>query len=286
MFEYQSPLPFMPPNLAEHGTQMDSLLFWIHVLMAALFFGWGAFFLFTLVRFRRGASSRANYTGVTSHTSSWLEASVAVIECVLLFGLSIPAWGRWISTDEEKEAEGAVHLRVIAQQFAWNVQYPGPDGKLGPLRRENIDDTLGQFIGLDAASTDGADDFEMQNQLIVPKDRPVRISITSKDVIHSFFLPVMRVKQDAIPGEMVAVAFTPKLTSREYKDDASQKDPAKFPKPQAVKDFEIACAQLCGGQHYRMFGYFHIVSDQEWSLMQTQTGMLDWYRAHQAWKSQ
>lgn len=279
---YDAPLPFMPPNLSAHGGSVDSLMLWVHVLMAVLFVGWGCFFVWTLFRFRAGKSPQADYGGVKSHASSWLEGGVALFEAVLLFALAVPLWSRWVNTEEAVAQGDAIEIRVIAQQFQWNIQYPGPDGKLGRLKRELIDDTMGQFVGIDRTDPDAKDDLESLS-LIIPENRPVRVHLTTKDVIHSFFLPVMRVKQDAIPGESIPVAFEATMTSREYKDEMTRRFPDKYRTPQSVPDFEIACAQLCGAQHYAMVGKFHIVSAEEWEKMQDAQGLAQWTMDHAKW---
>jgi cytochrome c oxidase subunit 2 len=82
----------MPPLAAAHGGQIDTLIGWIHIFMLILFVGWGGFFLYTLVRFRQSQNPVADYRGVTSHRSTYLEVGVAVVEAVLLLGFAIPLW--------------------------------------------------------------------------------------------------------------------------------------------------------------------------------------------------
>jgi cytochrome c oxidase subunit 2 len=79
------------------------------------------------------------------------------------------------------------------------------------------------------------------NEITVPVDRTVRVTLRSKDVIHSFFLPNFRVKQDAVPGMSPEVVFV----------------------PTRVGHYELACAELCGLAHYRMRGFFNVVSQSE-----------------------
>jgi cytochrome c oxidase subunit 2 len=314
------PFPYLPPDLSTHGGALDALLWWVHILMAVLFFGWGAFFLYTMWRFTKNRNPRADYAGVQSHTSSYLEIGVAVVEVILLFGLSVPLWAKWIDTGKPLEGDGAVEVHVIAQQFAWNVHYPGVDGKFGRLKPNLIDETL-NAIGLDPEDPSSADDIALVAQLIVPKDRPVRVRVTSKDVIHSFFIPVMRVKQDAIPGESIPVGFQATQTSMEFKRAEAEGNPAKYQRlkrekalanlqaanPQAtmaeveadfdanpqkygdlakqVPDFEIACAQLCGAQHYKMVGQFHIVDGDEFDNLRSADDFIAFTSRHLAWKS-
>lgn len=234
----------MPVQASAHAGEIDQMTILVHWLMLVLFVGWGTFFAYTLIRFRRGANPVADYTGVKSHTSNYLEIGVAVVEAVLLIGFAIPAWANRVNV---APAEGeAVRARVIGEQFAWNVHYPGPDGQYG--RRDITMVNPGNPIGLDR--TDGAakDDIVTINQLNLPVDRPAIIELTSKDVIHSFGLIEMRVKQDAIPGMDIPVWFV----------------------PTRVGDYEIVCSQLCGLGHYRMRGFVTIQTAQDFDAWQQQ----------------
>jgi cytochrome c oxidase subunit 2 len=128
-------------------------------------------------------------------------------------------------------------VRVVAEQFAWNVHYPGADHIFGKSDVSLVSSS--NPLGLDVNDPHAKDDITTLNQLYLQVDRPVIVQISSKDVIHSFALPYMRVKQDAIPGMVVPVHFTATRTSGE-------------------ETWEIACAQLCGLGHYRMRGQYHV----------------------------
>jgi cytochrome c oxidase subunit 2 len=219
--------------------------------MLVLFVGWGLFFLYTLVRFRKSRNPVASYEGAKSHFSTYGEAAIALIEVILLVGFAVPIWANRVG-HVPKPSE-AVTVRVMAQQFAWNVQYPGPDGVFGRVRPTEGSST----IELDPSDPAGKDDILTLNQLHLPVGKTALIELTSRDVIHSFFLPYMRVKQDAIPGITIPVYFTPNLVT----PAASQ-----FPEC-AVKHecWEIACAQLCGASHYRMRGYMTIDTPESYA---------------------
>jgi cytochrome c oxidase subunit 2 len=206
----------LPINASEQGVQIDRLIFYVHILMAVLFVGWILFFLYVLFRFRSGRHPRADYTGVQTHASSYLEAAVALVEVVLLVGLSIPFWS-W-KVNAFPTTPDAVHVRVIAQQFAWNIHYPGRDGIFGRTNIKLVDEQTNP-IGLDRKGDPHAkDDIVTINQMHLPVNRPAVVEITTKDVIHSFFLPVMRVKQDAIPGMIIPIHFVPTKTSDEMRE--------------------------------------------------------------------
>lgn len=226
---------YMPPDYSAHGPELDALNLYVHWLMLILFIGWGLLFLFILMRFRASKNAKANYHGTQSHLSKWAEIGIFVVECVLLFGISIPAWSRWTTRPEPQK--NPLEIRVVGEQFAWNVHYPGPDGIFGKTDAHHV--TSSNPLGLDPADPHAKDDVATLNQLHLQVDRDVVIRLTSKDVIHSFFLPYMRVKQDTIPGMEVPVHFRPLKTS-------------------GTETWEIACAQLCGLGHYRMKGQYQV----------------------------
>jgi cytochrome c oxidase subunit II len=205
--------------------------------MLILFVFWAGYFLFVLWRFSAKRNPKASYKGMQSHWSTWSEAGIAVVEAVLLLVFSIPLWSEW--TTKPKPETNPLEINLIAEQFAWNVQYPGPDGKFGHRDVNLVSST--NPIGLDQNDPAAKDDVVTLNNLHVELNRPVLVHITSKDVIHSFFLPVMRVKQDAIPGMEVPIHFTPV-------------------KANEGATWEIACAQLCGLGHYRMRGQLFVDS--------------------------
>jgi len=228
----------IPAQASAHAAQIDQMTVLVHWVMLVLFVGWGAFFLYTLVRFRQGANPKANYHGVKSHFSRYNESGVAIIEGVLLVGFAIPGWAARVDAFPS-EAESTV-VRVVAEQFAWNVHYPGGDGQFGrtDIKLVNANNPL----GLDRTDPAAKDDFNSVNQLALPVDRPAIIHLSSKDVIHSFSLIQMRVKQDAVPGISIPVWFTPTMTG----------------------DWEINCSQLCGLGHYRMRGFYSIKTQADY----------------------
>jgi cytochrome c oxidase subunit 2 len=207
----------LPLSASEHAPRVDRLILYVHILMAVLFVGWIVFFFYTLFRFRKGNNPKADYIGVKTHTTSYLEALIAVIEVLLLVGLSIPFWSWKVSAFPTDPS--TVHVRVIAQQFAWNIHYPGPDGIFGRTDIKLVDEQANP-IGLDRTGDPHAkDDIVTLNQLHLPVNRPAVIEIATKDVIHSFSLPVMRVKQDAIPGMLIPIHFVPTKTSDEMREE-------------------------------------------------------------------
>lgn len=229
----------LPVQASTHAGEIDNMISLVHWLMLVLFVGWGIFFVYVLFRFRKGAHPRASYEGAKGKVSKGIEVAIVVIEMVLLVFYAIPAWARRVSNfPSENEA---VVVRVIAEQFAWNIHYHGPDGKFGRTRPELV--TADNPIGLDRTDPDAKDDVTTINQLNLPVDRPILVHLLTKDVIHSFGLYEMRVKQDAIPGMSIPVWFI----------------------PNRIGEYEIACSQLCGLGHFRMRGFVTIQSQADFT---------------------
>ena len=199
----------LPVDGSAHGPEIDNMLAIIHWLMLVLFIGWGAFFIYTLIRFRQKKNPTADYAGVKSHISSYLEIAVALFEAALLIGFAVPLWAKRVN--EFPPEKDATVVRVVAEQFAWNVHYPGADGVFGRTNISLITDD--NPLGLDRSDPYAKDDITTINQLHVPVNKPVIIRLSTKDVIHSFNLPTMRIKQDAIPGQVIPLWFTPTKTT-------------------------------------------------------------------------
>ncbi len=241
----------LPPLAATHGGQIDSLIGWVHVFMFVLFIGWGAFFTYVLIRFRQSRNPVANYAGVKSHASSYVEGAVLVVELVLLFAFSIPLWAARV--DHLPAESEALVVHVTAEQFAWNVRYAGPDGVFGRTDI-NLIDVQTNPLGVDREGDPSAkDDVTTLNQLYLPANRPIIVKLRSKDVIHSFGVPEFRVKQDAVPGLTIPIWFIPDVTTAEMR--------TKTGNPEF--QYEIACAQLCGLGHYRMRGFVTVLPQDE-----------------------
>jgi cytochrome c oxidase subunit 2 len=180
--------------------------------------------------YQDGPGAKAAYW----HDSPRLEMTWTLVTAGILAIFLFNALSLWAKVTAPPPAD-AVLIEVTGQQFAWNVRYPGKDGVLG--KTDHFQASQDNPIGLVKDDPAAKDDLLLLNQIYLPKDRPVRIQVRSMDVIHSFFLPNFRVKQDAMPGMTIDIWFT----------------------PTELGDFEIACAEHCGLGHYRMRGAVHVV---------------------------
>ena len=244
----------LPINSSSHGYMIDIMMGWVHWLMLFLFVGWGIYLIITVTKFRSSSNPKADYNGVQSHYSQYAEYGVIIFEAFLLIGLSIPLYSQFKTTLPDDNS--VHHVRVIAQQFAWNIHYPGEDGKFGKTDINLVDEESNP-IGLDRNSPNGSDDIVTINQMHLPVNKQVMIHLSSKDVIHNFGIPEMRIKQDAIPGMTIPFFFTPTMTTADFLEKI--KGTAR-----EGKGYEIACAQLCGNSHYRMRGYVTIDSESDY----------------------
>jgi cytochrome c oxidase subunit 2 len=226
----------LPVLASENGQGVDKLIIYVHLLMIALFVGWLCYFAFALYRFRRSRNPKADYQGVKNHASSYLELAVAGVEAFLLIGVAVPLWAK--AMDKRPPEGESIVIHIVAQQFAWNVRYPGKDGAFGKQDMRFVTET--NVFGVDPADPKGKDDVQTLNEIHVPVGKPVIAYISSKDVIHSFKVIALRVTQDAIPGLRIPIWFKPVKEGR----------------------YQINCAQLCGNGHSGMSNGFLVVENQ------------------------
>ena len=217
-----------PPNVSEHGYQIDHIIEFCHWFMGSLFLGWSCYFIFVLWRFHKGRNPVANHEGVTSGISTHLEFAVVLIEAVLLVGFALPLWAKRVN--EFPNDKNAILVHAIGQQFNWNFHLPGPDGVFGRTDLSLVSNS--NPVGLDQSDPHAKDDLVVLGELHVPVDRNVIVDVSSKDVIHNFALPNLRIAQDAIPGQIIPMWFKPVKTG----------------------SYDIVCGQLCGLGHYAMKG--------------------------------
>ena len=228
---------WLPPLASRHGAGIDAMLAYLLSTVGLLFLA-GHLVLGFLIW--RAASQRQVTHRLASPKSEWVLSGalgllVVAIGEVGVLAIGIPVWNEYFAA---RPPSDAVFVEVTGQQFMWNVRYPGADGAFGRTDPRLVDDATNP-LGIDATDPAARDDITLLNEIRVPVDRPVKVRLRSKDVIHSFFLPNLRVKQDAVPGMTPEIVFVP---TREG-------------------TFEIACTELCGLGHYRMQGMLYVLSE-------------------------
>ena len=207
-------LQWLPEDVSTFGGEIDSLFYLIYYITAATFVLVTVLMVVFLVMYREQPGRRATYT----HGNTTLEIIWTIIPAAILIVLSFMSVSTWAKV-KRHAPESDFELQVVAKQFNWEVVYAGADGKFG---------------------TD--DDVKFDNDLHVPVNKVVRIQLSAKDVIHSFFLPNLRLKQDAVPGRTILVWF-----------EATK--PGKY---------ELPCAELCGFGHSGMKGWLFVHTAEEY----------------------
>jgi cytochrome c oxidase subunit 2 len=213
-------LRWLPEDVSTYGGEIDSLFYLIYYITAVTFILVTVLMIVFLVMYREREGRRATYT----HGNTTLEIIWTIVPAAILIVLSFMSVTTWAKVKREAPASD-FEVQVTAKQFNWEVAYPGKDGKLGT-----------------------EDDVKFDNDLHVPVNKVVRVHLTASDVIHSFFIPNLRFKQDAVPGRTVLGWF-----------EATK--PGKY---------ELPCAELCGFGHSGMKGWLFVHSAEEYAKWATE----------------
>src|SRR5690349_23806329 len=234
---------WLPAAISNHAPALDRQ-FMITILVVGISFtaaqiglGW----MIWKYRDTGKADERATYT----HGSNRLEVLWTVITAIVFISLGVMGQSVWASLRLHDAPPGSYTVEVVAQQFQWNFHYAGKDGKFGRTDPKFIDDGTLNFVGLDSSDPNGADDV-VTAALAIPVNRPVELKLRSKDVIHNFWVPQLRFKQDLVPGMEIKVHFT----------------------ANKVGKYELACAELCGQLHFKMRSFMLVLPEDEIQALQ------------------
>ncbi len=227
----------LPASMSTEAPVIDYGIGLIHWAMIVMFVVWGSFMTWCLIRFRSRPGHRAEYAEPSHATALIPDLLVVVFEVALIIGYGIPRWNEY-RRHKPDESQATV-IRIVAEQFAWNAHYAGPDGKFGRTAANLM--TMNNPVGLDRTDPAAADDVTSANEIAAPLGKTVLLYLHSKDVIHSFFVPEFRMKADTVPGLRVPLWFNPTTPG----------------------SYEIGCAQLCGIAHYAMRGDFLVLEPKK-----------------------
>lgn len=229
---------WMSEPVSTYAGTIDWLMGLLHWVMLAMFVIWGAYFVYCLFAYRAKPGGQAVYHQTGEKASMIPDGLVLAFEIWLIIAFGIPVWAEL--KQDTPPPEQSLEIVLVAQQFAWNFQYAGPDGKFG--RRDVALVSASNPIGLDESDPAAQDDIQTTNNLFVPVNTPVILRMTSKDVIHDFQVTNFRNKQDILPGTMQTLWFESEKTGK----------------------FEIACAQLCGSNHASMVGNVFVETQEDY----------------------
>jgi len=228
---------WFPAFISEYGEAYDHQFTVTLIVVGVVFFLAQLGLAYAIFRFRDDGK-RAVY----SHGNNALEATWTTITAIVFLGIALTGQHIWARVHLDAAPADALQIEVTGQQFAWNFRYAGVDGKFGRTKPELEKESLGNPLGIDPDDTAGKDDVVMP-VIAVPVNRPVEVTLRSKDVIHSFFVRELRLKQDAVPGMENKLHFTASKIGR----------------------YELPCAELCGLGHYQMRSYLLVMSDADFA---------------------
>ena len=233
---------YMPPDGALHGPAIDFLMRW-NLIALLVCFAVAHLWLIVAVLKRRKAptpklqSERQN----TGRLQKVLRVALLGALCAMYVWMAITAQRLWAANRFEGPSLEAMQVEVVGQQFQWYFRYPGRDAVFGATQAEFANAAAGNPLGIDARDARGTDDV-VSSVLVLPAGREVDLRLRSLDVIHGFFIPGMRLKENAVPGLLLHVHFTPEV-------------PGIYP---------ILCSQVCGLGHARMEAQLRVVSPTEY----------------------
>ena len=233
---------WMPESITALGDEIDEAFMWTLAGTGVIFLVAQFALGYTVWLFgRKSAGPASDSHGNNKLEILWTTAATVIFVGLAFFGYSVWAETRFIEQKSMEPAEGRLIVEVTGQQFVWNMRYAGEDSQFGPTDINLIDDAAGNPVGLDRSGLGGSDDI-MVPEMYVPVNREVEVVLKSKDVLHNFFVPELRIKLDTVPGLVGKLRFTPTKQGR----------------------FEIVCSELCGLGHYKMRSFLHVVTEQEY----------------------
>ncbi|MET0646198.1 MAG: cytochrome c oxidase subunit II [Pyrinomonadaceae bacterium] len=232
---------WFPASISEHGPAYDQQFILTIIVVGVAFVAAQAALGYAVWRYAdTGQATRAVY----SHGNNRMEIIWTAVTATIFIILGLLGQRVWWNLHLKPAPADSAQVRVTAQQFQWNFHYAGPDGRFGRTDPKLISDESINYVGLDGADPAAKDDVVTQT-FIAKTNAPVQLTLTARDVTHSFWVPQLRFKQDAVPGLDVKVHFTPQQTGQ----------------------YEIACAELCGQQHYKMRSYMLVIPADEYDAL-------------------
>lgn len=233
-----------------HGERLDFMLM-ITIVITTIVFIITHILLFGFAYVYPGSNKRKAYFYPHNNTVERIWTIVPAIVLTVLVLLGFFTW-RSITNVPENEQKKAINIEVVGEQFKWNIRYAGADNQLG-LRNYKLT-TPTNFLGIDFKDRKSWDD-KLSGEIVLPVNRSVRVTIGSKDILHSFYIPTMRVQINAVPGMPTYFQFTPRYTTQQMREKNG--DPAF--------EYILLCNKICGQGHYNMKAKVRVVAQEEYN---------------------
>lgn len=225
---------YLPEASSAHGPDIDNM-FWLTMAIITAVFIITHLLLMTFPYLYQFKETRKAAFYPDNHK---LEFVWTIIPAIVLTVLVLGGYKVW-SEVTAPAPQGHLTLEIVGKQFNWILRYPGKDGELGKHNFRKIDAT--NSLGLDFSDDKAFDDF-MPGEIHIPKGRPVKFVIRSRDVLHSVFAIHFRQKMDAVPGMPTHFWFTPTKTTADMRAETGNPN----------FNYEIACTEVCGSGHFGM----------------------------------
>jgi cytochrome c oxidase subunit 2 len=238
VFHFLSPWVMTP--LASNWGSIDDIMVITFIITGIVFIAINFFIAFAVIKYRHDKNRKAKYEPENKKLEIWLTA-VTSIGIIAMLAPGLAVYSDFVNVPEDASV-----VEVVGQQWSWSFRFPGDDNQLGKSAIENI--SIDNPFGVDPLDPTGQDDvLVVSNRLVLPVDKPVKILMRSKDVLHNFYVPQFRVKMDMVPGTVSYIWLTPTV----------------------IGEYEILCAEFCGVSHFNMRGYVEVMQQKnfdEWLL--------------------
>ncbi len=254
---------FTQPLASEHGAVTDQL-FWITMAITIFVFIVTHIFLFGFAfKYQHKEGNQADFYPHNNKLEMIWTIIPAIVLAILIFS-GLKAWNKFVISDPP---EGTEVIEVMGYQFGWSFRYGGnADGELGSYDFRKISLERNNPMGIDVTDERTFDDF-MSTQLVIPKGRPVELSIRARDVIHSVYNPHFRIQMNAVPGHPTRLWFTATKSTDDMRTETGNPE----------FDYELVCNKICGKSHFGMKAIIKVLEQDDYDV---------WYAQQNAWLQQ
>jgi cytochrome c oxidase subunit 2 len=297
---------WLPEGVSTHSASVDYLFYFILVITGFFFVLTEAILCVFMYKYAtRGGKSSSDVAGDGPGSPSYaaagpgfaamlfrpvtsllndqhkVEMAWTIVPALILLYIAFDQVNTWANVKYQsrmptlQEKKTPLYVAVSARQFEWRVRYPSSERFEQWLKNKDDEEVAQDYASF--PTREQKDDVHVVNQLHVIKENPAVVHLSTRDVIHSFNLPHLRVKQDALPGKMIPVWFTPTKSNVELDGRLGIYVDGFNPHTRKHDEhyiWDLPCAELCGWGHYRMVGRLYVHNDEQ--------EFLDWLKKAEA----